>query len=114
VQQAQIYDASQQKGENQQCGRPHQSMLDVVQVSAEGLLDNDLHRTDYGLHITHYCGQQRPADNEDDAMPNNANRTSLRYLSVEGHVQCEDCQTAIQLSLQLRMHIFSRTACMTG
>lgn len=44
----------------------------------------------------------------------NCNRISLEYLSVKGHVQCEDCQTAIQLSLHLRMHILSRTACMTG
>ena len=44
VQEGRIHDASQpnRKVRNSKVARPHQCVLDMVQVSAEGLLDNDL------------------------------------------------------------------------
>ena len=57
----------------------HQSMLDVVQVSAECLLDNDLQTGTggCGLYVTYECGKQRQASHADGPMPNtNSNRTS--------------------------------------
>ena len=46
VQQGQSHDASQpnRRLRNSNVAHPHQGVLDMVQVSAEGLLDNDLQK----------------------------------------------------------------------